>query len=137
LELNNTNNYRPVESWYSHYQVRDGYTNRGQLLGSGIGPGSNMQSLELSWLNKLKVFGVQIDRTVQNNDFHYFAIKNIDKHWVDIGLTAFTQWSYKSLLLNAKLKGINSINYQYSNADGNVLNLHFQLGVIYSLSKVF
>ena len=32
---------RNAGSWYEHYYVYDGYTNKGEVLGSSIGPGSN------------------------------------------------------------------------------------------------
>ena len=134
LELNGTNNYRPVESWYSHYQVRDGYTNNGQLIGAGIGPGSNMQSLDCSWVNQAKIIGLQFDRIVHNNDFHYYANPNLKNNWVDLGISAFTQWNYKNLLIKGTFKYINSFNYQHSTTSLNESNLSIKLGIIYGFN---
>ena len=43
LEQSASRILRDAGSWYMHYQVYDGYTNRGEVLGAGIGPGSNSQ----------------------------------------------------------------------------------------------
>jgi hypothetical protein len=43
-------------SWYTSSIIRQGYTNLGQLLGASIGPGSNSQTINISWnkgLNKV------------------------------------------------------------------------------------
>ena len=39
LKMSSTILLREQQSWYTHYQVRDGYTNYGQVIGAGIGPG--------------------------------------------------------------------------------------------------
>lgn len=141
LEKNTGTTGRPAESWYSHYQVSDGYTNRGQLLGSGIGPGSNMQSFDIRLNNQLNAIGLKMERVVRNNDFHYQAIKDIRAHWVDMGLSLFAQKRFKSMLLNGKLQGIKSLNYQHLyepvGAAGfwtrgkNTYNIQAQLGINY------
>lgn len=43
---------RDAGSWYVHARVYDGYTNNGEVLGAGIGPGSNSQYFSLSKLKK-------------------------------------------------------------------------------------
>lgn len=40
---------RPAPPWYAHHFVRQGYTHRGQMVGAGIGPGSDMQTLSADW----------------------------------------------------------------------------------------
>jgi hypothetical protein len=39
-------------SWYTDAIISQGYTNQGQLLGAGIGPGANSQSIEVNWLKE-------------------------------------------------------------------------------------
>jgi len=56
-------------NWYSHYQIRHGYTEDGQVLGAGIGPGSNSQWIKIAWVKGLKTFGLEFERYVHNNDF--------------------------------------------------------------------
>ncbi|MDB5121043.1 MAG: hypothetical protein JWN56_2261 [Sphingobacteriales bacterium] len=134
LERNVTNNYRPSPSWYIHHQVRDGYTNNGQLLGAGIGPGSNMQSFDICFIKNFKLVGLQFERVVHNNDFHYLSVTELNDYWVDLNISSFAQWNLKNLLIKGTLKSINSFNYQHSNDLGNVSNLHLKLGVTYGFN---
>jgi len=91
-----------------------GYTNEGQLIGAGIGPGSDMQTATITWGKGLKSLGIQIERYVHNNDLFFVAFKDIRAHWVDINLAALAEWDYKNLLFSAKLEVIRSLNYEYN-----------------------
>lgn len=108
--------FRPAGSWYEHYQVTHGYTNRGQVMGAGIGPGSNLQSLDISWGKKLNKLGLELERYVHNNDLYYILYRDTqryDKHWVDLGLGAYGQKAFGKFLLRSQLKFIRSLNYQW------------------------
>ena len=48
---------RPAGAWYLHGIILHGYTNKGEVLGAGIGPGSNLQTLDFSVWEKDKVLG--------------------------------------------------------------------------------
>lgn len=114
FETNKTNYSRAGFPWYAHLQVRDGYTNEGQMLGSGIGLGSNLQSISISWVNNLKSIGLQIERLSHDNDLFYYDIKDIRSNWVDIDIEALGEWNYRNLLFSAKLELIRSLNYQFN-----------------------
>ena len=150
LEKPATRETRASETWYSHYQVLDGYTNQGQVLGAGIGPGSNLQTLEVSWVKGLKRIGIQFERLVNNNDlFYQFAYASADKnqyinrHWVDLSVGGNVSWNYKNFIINGQLTYIRSLNYQYqwqaksSSTDywdwnkQDVNNLHAKVGLVY------
>lgn len=133
---------RPSKYLYVHYAgIPQGYTNRGQLLGAGIGPGSNMQSLSVSWVKGLKTLGIEMERIVQNNDFHNAVIKDPRAIWVDLGTSVFGDWNYKNLLFSARMECVKSLNYQhyfYTNPDKptefwspSVFNFQAQIGVTY------
>jgi len=111
LEQNRTNTNRESIYFYTHTDIRHGYTNRGQLLGAGIGPGSDMQSISISWIKSLKMIGLQFERYVHNNDLHYNDIKDIRGNWVDIGAALLCEWDYKNLLFTAKTEIVRSMNY--------------------------
>lgn len=133
---------RGARSWYASAIVRHGYTHKGQMLGAGIGPGSNLQTLNIIWHRSLKSLGIEVERYVHNNDFHFENIKDIRMHWVDMSASLNGTWDYKNLLFNFKLKFVNAINYQWVfdyneedwwNASGadDVFNIHGQIGVMY------
>jgi len=143
LEQTTTNPERASKYIYVHYAgIPQGYTNRGQLLGAGIGPGSNMQSLSISWVKQLKSIGIEFERIVQNNDFHNAVIKDPRAIWVDLGTSAFGEWDYKNLLFSAKLEFIKSLNYQHYykpisedlsalRKPRNIINFQANIGVSY------
>ena len=114
LEQNMMDKDRAAAYFYSHGQIPQGYTNQGQMLGAGIGPGSNMQTTSLTWGKGLKSIGVQIERYVHNNDLYYQFSKDPRGHWVDISLAALGQWDYKHFLLSSKFVLIRSLNYEYN-----------------------
>ena len=115
LEVNSTNSQRAATYvWYAVRGINHGYTHEGQLIGAGIGPGSNLQTATVIWGKGLKSLGIQVERYVHNNDLFYIAFKDIRAHWVDINLAALGEWDYGHLLFTAKLELIRSLNYQYN-----------------------
>jgi hypothetical protein len=124
---------REAGEWYTHDQVRHGYTNEGRVLGAGIGPGGNFQSFDVSWFKGLKHIGLQLERYEHNGDYAYILNRG---QWVDFGVAAVSDWTYKDFIFNTKVEGIQSINYQWnSGVNGypkqNVFNLAVQLGITY------
>lgn len=132
LQIPSTSLLRAQESWYAHYQVRHGYTNFGQVIGAGIGPGGSSQTIGLQWGETFNKIGGSIERVVHNNDFYYNAFapsEQWQKHWVDISLNLNKSWVRKRIVYNAELSFINSLNYQwYYN---NVTQVSTRLGVTY------
>ncbi|MEI6947314.1 capsule assembly Wzi family protein [Paraflavisolibacter sp. H34] len=135
-----TARFRAVPTWYVHHQVRHGYTHRGQVLGAGIGPGSNSQTIGLSWLHGLDSWNFSLERVVRNNDLYQYAVVpdlSYDGHWVDVSANARKNWVRQNLVYSANLSLVRSYNYQWRNnhspADGkrDVNNLHARFSVSY------
>ena len=59
------------------------------------------------------MIGLQFERYVHNNDFHYNDIKDIRGNWVDIGAALIIEWDYKNLLFTAKNELTRSMNYEH------------------------
>ncbi|MEX2456038.1 MAG: hypothetical protein WD381_01940, partial [Balneolaceae bacterium] len=66
--------------WYESLLVNQGFTHQGQVLGAGIGPGSNSQKLNLSYYNKWGKLGASINRVVNNNDRLYRHVDHIRRN---------------------------------------------------------
>lgn len=134
---------RDSGAWYLHSQVRHGYTNRGQVLGAGIGPGGNHQSIGLSWISGLKQAGLLVERLVHNNDLYYaaFSSDSTRRQWVDLGAAAHAEWDYKNFIISTKIQVISTLNYQwrqkgfdpatYYIPENDLMNFHGQLGLMY------
>lgn len=103
-------------SWYTHPQVRHGYTHRGKVLGAGYGPGSNVLFLEASWVKDFNKIGFQIERIENNNDFYYKRFEDI-KDWrvkfVDVVPALLAEWRVDNLLLSSKIQYAHSFNYKW------------------------
>jgi hypothetical protein len=111
---------RPAGAWYYHSQVKQGYTNNGQVIGAGIGSGGNLQSVELSWIKGFKQVGIRVERLVREKDYYDAAIGDYDtqnRNWIDYSFAAIGRWQYKRITLNTELNYINSINYQWKRED--------------------
>jgi hypothetical protein len=121
---------RPAGAWYMHWHVLQGYSNQGQVLGSGIGPGSNLQTLDFSVWENDKVWGVQIERYAHNMDFYYDAYTDYNHKWVDMNLNTYAYRRFGSLGFQAKLNTAWMRNYQWG-LDNNKINVQGQITLEY------
>lgn len=104
------------DSWYTDPYVRQGYTHLGRPIGAGIGPGSNSQTFEISWIKGLKKIGLQFERLRHNSDFYYYAFEPIGdfrRHWIDISTTLKADWNYKHFFFSGQFAIIRSYNYKW------------------------
>jgi hypothetical protein len=110
-------------SWYLNTIVKQGWSNNGQLMGSSIGPGSNNQSISLSWNKGYNKIGVFVERTVFNNDFYYSVYYNpyiiggygyYNRYWVDLTKRLELQlMPIKNILLSVSFTNTNALNYRW------------------------
>jgi hypothetical protein len=110
-----------VTSWYTSNQIRQGYTNQGQMLGASIGPGSNSQTFSLSWHKGKNKIGLFIERVANNNDFYtyqYFGSTYYNRYFIEINKGFEIQYQVNSqFLLAASAIQTNSLNYRWVRED--------------------
>ena len=144
LELPTAELIQAGTSWYANPYVRQGFTNQGQVLGAGIGPGSNSELIDISWVSRFNKVGMKFERLAHNNDFYYSAFvytNDYTRHWIDISTTLHADWQYKRLIFSSQMALIRSLNYQYNIFPGlgyfkngyDVLNFHASLSLAYRL----
>lgn len=104
---------RNSQTWYTHPVVRDGYTHRGQVLGAGIGPGSNVQSFDFSWVRDIKQIGLKVERLVRNEDFFYTYVYDLRRSWVDLAFVGYAYWDYNNFLFHGNIGYSYAHNYRY------------------------
>jgi len=146
MELNQTSQsidqvLRNSGNWYTHSQVKHGYTHMGQIIGAGIGLGGNLQSIDVRWVKGFKTLGIGFERFEHNDSNAPVSLNKHSRRWVDFAFGATGTWSYKNLLINAKLQGIKSLNYQWKLAGytpdeyyiphNDLMNFHGELGVAF------
>jgi hypothetical protein len=114
-----------TRSWYTHPRIRQGYTQHGQLLGAGIGPGSNSQTLSITWIKGFNRLGIMAERVAHNKDFYYYShiagavgygIHN--QYWTDLSLSLHGQYTWKQLQLAAAITNLSALNYRWVKVDG-------------------
>jgi hypothetical protein len=90
LEQSTTVRVRPAPSYYAHHIVTQGYTQRGQIVGAGIGPGGNAQFLGFDLYAPWGRAGTWVERQVHDNDAYYaweeanggtFCCHDVSFHW--------------------------------------------------------
>ncbi len=111
---------RNAGSWYEHYFVYDGYTNRGEVLGSSIGPGSNSHYISINKIENKQKIGLGIEIIDHDNDFYHEAFSSgsdYRRYWKDINLHLNYNRGFKNFNLSSNLVYIRSLNYQWELLD--------------------
>ena len=112
---------------YSFYQWGNyGWTNSGQVLGAGIGPGSNMFTTGVTYIDGLKTMGVHFERVAYNEDLYWGYLdylylggtnpyfKDISKHFVDWGFLLSRHTTYGKLFVGYNLHILRTYNFQWN-----------------------
>ncbi len=109
--------YSTPSSWYLDNYVRQGFTNKGKVLGAGIGPGSNSQTLFLQWMKGMNNVGVRVNRVIHNLDFyhstHYYLTDHFNQYWATVSTTAYFSVSIKKMTLAGEYTWQRDLNYQW------------------------
>lgn len=133
-------------NWSGHGIVRHGFSNLGQMLGPGIGPSSNIQTLEAAWIRDVKKLGIRFDRLNRHQDMYvmFSGSSFLTDKWVDFSLSLLGDWQWNNLLMRSQMNFINSNNYLWQASsnnssdfpDGNnMFSIQGQLSLIYFLNK--
>lgn len=71
--------YRPNPPFYTHHIAIQGYTNDGQLLGAGIGPGSVSDILNWQLFSKKNLLGMTFQRIRFDEDYFLTILPNVEE----------------------------------------------------------
>ncbi|HOI31852.1 MAG TPA: capsule assembly Wzi family protein, partial [Bacteroidales bacterium] len=111
-------------SFYTHANGI-GWTHRGQVLGAGIGPGSNMMTFGAQYFHGFNTFGLQFERVIYNEDLFYridylnlgfgnpFFVDG-SKHFVDWGFIFNHHTSFGKLFVGYQLHLMRTYNFQWN-----------------------
>jgi hypothetical protein len=142
--------------YYTHPQIRQGHTNRGQVLGAAIGPGSNSQYLGIDGYFQDGRAGVFIRRLADNNHFHYEYDRSLNRpeefrggygdYWrnrTDLTIGTRGLYNFREFLISGELSWTKLFNYgrfDYGQFGGlhignfepyDITNVQFQISVSY------
>lgn len=135
IEQERTREVRAAGPWYRHNFAgwTQGYTNKGQLLGASIGPGSNSQWGKISWIRNERKTSFYTQRIAFDQDYYYSIAGNLDYNYFaefNCGiehLVFFDKFDLYSTL-------IYTFDYNYNYIDSiDKQNIHFEFGMKYHL----
>jgi len=107
---------RNAGSWYEHSWTYDGYTNEGEVLGAGIGPGSNSHYFALNRIREKEKLGIALEIIDQDNDFYHEAFASASdfrRYWKDFNLHINFSKKFKQFWLSSNFMYSRSLNYQW------------------------
>ena len=109
--------------FYINTTVRQGYTQRGQIMGAGIGPGSNSQYVGLDFFAPWGRAGGFVRRVAYDNDqFHALSDVSSSQHEIELSSGIRGLLFYGGFELDATLTVGRLLNqfYQFENDHSNV-----------------
>ena len=124
-------------TWHTHSRAR-GFAHQGEALGVGIGSGSNVQNLEISYVTGLNKFGVLLERLANHQDFYYnaFGLQKERLPWVDLSLGILLDYQWERLMFSSKFQIIQANNYQWQLTPTSTPNLPVGINKISNFSQV-
>ena len=110
-------------SWASH-GIRQGFTHQGQMLGPGVGPGSNVQTLETSWVKGMNKLGIRWERLNRHQDVYtrLFNDPSENGRWVDYSARLLADWQFDNLLVSTTTNFVYSLNNQWGLSETSTLD---------------
>lgn len=134
---------RNARSWYEHSFTYHGYTNFGEVLGSGIGPGSNSHYFSISRIRDKEKLGIGMEIIDQDNDFYHEAFasaQDFRRYWKDFNFHFNYRKKLNNFWISSTVIYSRSLNYQwdldnnatpYYHPGNDVNNFHLSLKLAY------
>lgn len=128
-------------NWGGHGQL-GGFTHLGEMLGPGVGPSSNVQTLEGAWVKGFKKLGLRLERLNRHQDIYIKSFNDPSEQgrWVDLSARILADWQFDNLIISSNINFVNSLNYQWGLAPDstpkfprgqNLFSVHSQVSLIY------
>ena len=102
-------------SWSSH-GIEQGFTHQGEMLGPGVGPSSNVQTLETAWVKGVKKLGIRWERLNRHQDIYTRVFNNPSEieRWVDYSARLLADWQFDNLLVSTTTNFVYTLNNQWN-----------------------
>jgi hypothetical protein len=120
---------RPQPTWYAHYVVTPGYTQDGQVIGAGVGPGGQSRTFRIDRLGTWGSFGAVLDWRRLNSDAYFREhVGQFQRHYHDVflGAGAAGTWITSAGTFTAELLRQREYN-RYGIRRSDLLNYHLQV----------
>ena len=110
IEQSSTFRFRPIGSWYTSRAVIQGYTNEGQMLAGGLGPGSSAQWVAADYMRSQWQAGVNFGRQRFNNDA-FFTQANPNRCFHDVTVYPGVRAQLNTRLLKVGFEASKIVRY--------------------------
>ncbi|MEQ8238813.1 MAG: capsule assembly Wzi family protein [Cyclobacteriaceae bacterium] len=130
LSRNHSYLWRPTPPFYVHGVNRHGYTHRGQILGAGIGPGSNADQMNIRFNKAKSQLGFSFQRIEFNKDYLVINLPDEEFHDVEYSVGTFYRKNLEKIDLTSELIYSMNLNRYYAEDQS---NLYFSLAARYKL----
>ena len=118
--------------WYRHHDVPQGHTNRGQDLGSPIGPGSDSQILRVDYFNKGAMYSIWFQRILMDKDLLFRLTSNGSKHpyYPYAQLIIGSEYSQRLPTISYFLRLESQVHFNYGWQQKNdIVNIRIEFGL--------
>jgi hypothetical protein len=100
------------------YQFQGGYTHQNRVIGAGVGPGNNVQTLKATWIKGFTKIGLKLQSIKHQPVLADAALPLVtlglhEYNWTDLAIGASGQYHYKKFIASAELQFINSKYYAW------------------------
>lgn len=107
---------QPTQDFYTSADIPQGWTQRGVLLGDGIGPGGNSQWVSLDWITPARSLGFFVERVRWNEDaFIRQYLPYLNRHDVTMRVGIRGGTVYRGQEVNLEVSGGRRLNYLFQN----------------------
>jgi hypothetical protein len=121
FEMPTLNPSRGTPVFYTHAPEVQGYTQRGQMLGAGIGPQADTQFLAVDWLRQHHRVGFFVERLVRHERYYYDVVSTrpdgtLRRHDLQMTLGLRGAWSHGPFDLEWELAGAHryALDFEHS-----------------------
>ncbi|WBL41231.1 hypothetical protein PBT90_10735 [Algoriphagus halophytocola] len=129
---------------YDNYQVKHGFTYKGENLGAGTGVSGNEYSLKIGHFQRFKEVSLELERLERHPNYYYFAIGkglNVEK-WVDYNFSLNYKNTFNRLVLSSSITSMVVKNYNHWNNTGSEVlsgspDKRFNMNLMINLAYLF
>lgn len=105
-----------TQDFYTSADIPQGWTQRGQLLGDGIGPGGQSQWFSMDWITPTRSTGVFLERVRWNEDaFFRQYLPYLNRHDVTVRVGLRGDGVYRDREISVELSSGRRLNYLFQN----------------------
>lgn len=134
ISRNHSFRLRPNPPYYIHGINKQGYTNQGQIMAAGIGPGGNADVVALKFKKTGTVFGFSVQRIEFNKDYFVVNVADYNKHDIEYTFGGNFHKDFNRFILGVESAYSYNLN-KYYGVDNDKMNFYLGLNTQIKISN--